>query len=135
VLVADTSAWIEYLRATGSPAHLAMRAEVGAGTVVLPEPVKAELLVGARSNTELTELRRMLDGVDVALVHPRDDFDAAVDLYQRCRTVGITPRGLVDCLIAAMTARTGHPLLHHDRDLAPLAAVAGVPEAPGSLVA
>lgn len=135
MLVADTSAWIEYLRATGSPAHLAMRAEVGAGTVVLPEPVKAELLVGARSNAELAALRRMLDGVDIALVHPRDDFDAAVDLYQRCRTVGITPRGLVDCLIAAMAARTGHPLLHHDRDLASLATVAGVPEAEGSLAA
>lgn len=135
MLVADTSAWIEYLRATGSPAHLAMRTEVSAGTVVLPEPVKAELLIGARSNAELSELRRMLDGVDVALVHPRDDFDAAVDLYQRCRTAGITPRGLVDCLIAAIAARSGHPLLHHDRDLASLAAVAGVPEAPGSLVA
>jgi predicted nucleic acid-binding protein len=135
VLVADTSAWIEYLRATGSPAHLAMRAHVGAGTVVLPEPVKAELLVGARSNAELAALRRMLDAVSVSLVHPRDDFDAAVGLYQQCRAVGITPRGLVDCLIAAMAARAGHPLLHHDRDIGSLAAVAGVPEAAGSLTA
>ena len=133
MLVADTSAWVEYLRRTESPADLALDHAFARHEVVLPEPVKAELLVGARSNAELSALRRMLGSVDIALVHPRDDFDAAVDLYQRCRSVGITPRGLVDCLIAAMAARSGHPLLHHDRDIASLAAVAGVPEAPGSL--
>ena len=135
MLIADTSAWIEYLRRTESPADLALDSAFARNEVVLPEPVKAELLVGARSNAELAALRRMLDGVDIALVHPRDDFDAAVDLYQRCRTVGITPRGLVNCLIAAIAARPGHPLLHPTRALASLAAVAGVPEADGSLAA
>ncbi len=133
VLVADTSAWIEYLRSTGSPSHLALRTAVSTGEVLLLEPVKAELLVGARSNAEVRELRRLLEGFDVELVHPRDDFEAATELYQRCRTIGVTPRGLLDCLIAAMAARTGRPLLHHDRDLTPLVAAAGISEAPGSL--
>jgi len=135
VLVADTSAWVEYLRSTGSPSHLALRAAVSSGEVLLLEPVKAELLVGARSNAEVRELRRLLEGFDVELVHPRDDFEAATDLYQRCRAVGVTPRGLLDCLIAAMSARTGRSLLHHDRDLAHLAAAAGISEASGSLTA
>lgn len=133
VLVADTSAWVEYLRGTGSPAHLALRAAVSTDDVVLLEPVKAELLVGARSNAETRELRRLLEGLDIELVHPRDDFEAATDLYQRCRAIGVTPRGLLDCLIAAMAARSGHALLHHDRDLTPLAVAAGITEAPGSL--
>jgi len=135
VLVADTSAWVEYLRRTESPADLALNDAIENSGVLLLEPVKAELLVGARSNAEVRELRRLLDSFDVELVHPRDDFEAATDLYQRCRTVGVTPRGLVDCLIAAMAARTGRPLLHHDRDLTPLTAAAGIPEAPGSLTA
>jgi len=133
VLVADTSAWVEYLRRTESPADLALNDAIGNNGVLLLEPVKAELLVGARSNVEVRELRRLLEGFDVELVHPRDDFEAATDLYQRCRTIGVTPRGPLDCLIAAMAARTGRPLLHHDRDLTPLAAAAGIPEAPGSL--
>ena len=135
VLVADTSAWVEYLRSTGSPSHLALREAVSSGDVLLLEPVKAELLVGARSNAEVRDLRRLLEGFDVELVHPRDDFEAATDLYQRCRSIGVTPRGLLDCLIAAMAARTGRPLLHHDRDLTPLTAAAGIPEALGSLTA
>lgn len=129
MLVADTSAWIEYLRGTGSPTHLALRASVDAGEVTLLEPVKAELLVGARSNVELAQLRRLLDGLDIELIHPRDDFDAAVDIHLRCRAIGVTPRGLVDCLIAAITQRCGLPLLHADSDLAAIAAAAGIEEA------
>ncbi len=128
MLVADTSAWIEYLRGTGSPAHLALRAGVGSGQVTLLEPVKAELLVGARSNLELAELRRLLDGLDTALIHPRDDFDTAVDIHLRCRAAGVTPRGLIDCLIAAVTQRCGLPLLHADSDLAAIARVVGIEE-------
>ncbi|MCE9621955.1 MAG: PIN domain-containing protein [Actinomycetia bacterium] len=128
MLVADTSAWIEYLRGTGSPTHLALRDAVNSETVTLLEPVKAELLVGARSNVELAELRRLLDGLDIALIHPRDDFDAAVDIHLRCGAVGVTPRGLIDCLIAAVTQRCGLPLLHADSDLAAIAAVVGIEE-------
>ncbi|MDO8391556.1 MAG: PIN domain nuclease [Actinomycetota bacterium] len=135
MLVADTSAWVEYLRRTGSPSHLALLAAVDDDTVILLEPVRAELLTGARSKHELAELRRLLEGFAVELVQPRDDFDAACDLYHRCRAVGITPRGLIDCLIAAMALRAGHPLLHADRDLAAIAAVMGISEAPGSLAA
>ena len=128
MLAADTSAWIEYLRRTESPADLALTTAVDAGEVILLEPVKAELLVGARSNLELAELRRLLDGLDIALIHPRDDFDAAVDIHLRCRAVGVTPRGLIDCLIAAVTQRCGLPLLHADSDLAAIAEVVGIEE-------
>ena len=129
MLVADTSAWIEYLRSTGSPVHLALRANVEAGAVTLIEPVKAELLVGARTDLELRELRRLIDGLDIELIHPREDFDRAAEIHLRCRTVGVTPRGLIDCLIAAVTERCGLPLLHADKDLAAIAAIVGLEEA------
>ncbi len=134
MLIADSSAWVEYLRGTGSPAHLTLRDAVAHDEVVVPELVKAELLVGARSNDELRALRRMLEHFDVLLLAPRDDLDQAVALHLRCRAVGVTPRGLIDCTIAAMAMRTGFPVLHHDRDFAALAPVAGLTLVPGSLV-
>ena len=97
--------------------------------MTLIEPVKAELLVGARTNVELRELRRLIDGLDIELIHPRDDFDRAVEIHLRCRTAGVTPRGLIDCLIAAVTERRDLPLLHADRDLAAIAAIIGLEEA------
>ena len=134
MLIADSSAWVEYLRRTESPADLALDAAVARDEVVVPELVKAELLVGARSNDELRALQRMLEHFDVLLLAPRDDLDQAVALHLQCRSVGVTPRGLIDCTIAAMAMRVGLPVLHHDRDFAALAPVAGVTQAPGSLV-
>lgn len=126
MLIADTSAWIEYLRRTESRADLALAAAVSSGDITLIEPVKAELLVGARSRAELGELRRLLDGLDVQLIHPRDDFDRAVEIHLRCRAVGVTPRRLIDCVIAAITERCQLPLLHADNDLAAIADVIGL---------
>ena len=71
----------------------------------------------------------MVDGLDIELIHPRDDFDRAVEIHLRCRSVGVTPRGLIDCLIAAITERCGLPLLHADSDLAAIAGILGLEEA------
>lgn len=133
MLIADTSAWIEWLRHTGSATNTAFRHALRADLVVLPEPVKAELLFGARSRDEVVMLRRLLETVDVELVHPRDDFEAAVDLFHEARQQGVTVRGLVDCLIAAMAVRLGLPVLHHDVDFARLAPIIELTQAPGSL--
>jgi predicted nucleic acid-binding protein len=54
------------------------------------------------------------------------DFDAAARIYRACRRVGVTPRGMVDCMIAAVAARHGASLLAHDADLARIAGVLGI---------
>lgn len=134
MLIADTSAWVEWLRLTGSPTNVAFREALADGLVTLLEPVKAELLMGARDRTEVGELRRLLETVDFELVHPRDDFESAIELFHTARQRGVTVRGVTDCLIAAMALRLGHPVLHHDQDLARLAPAIDMQEAPGSLV-
>jgi predicted nucleic acid-binding protein len=133
MLIADTSAWVEWLRLTGSPANVAFREALADGLVTLLEPVKAELLMGARDRAEVGELRRLLETVDFELVHPRDDFESAIELQHAARQRGVTVRGLMDCLIAAIALRLDLPILHHDRDFARLAPVIDVREAPGSL--
>ncbi|MFN8233487.1 MAG: PIN domain-containing protein, partial [Actinomycetota bacterium] len=49
MILADTSAWIEYLRGTGSRTHRALRRAIDSGDVVITEPVVMEVLAGARS--------------------------------------------------------------------------------------
>ena len=77
-------------------------------------------------------LRCLLETVDFAL-HPRNDFESATELFHTARQRGVTVRGLTDCLIAAMALRLGHPVLHHDHDLARLALAIDLQQAPGSL--
>jgi predicted nucleic acid-binding protein len=134
MLIADTSAWIEWLRERGSAADLAFDSALANDLVVVPEPVKAELIFGARNRDEVTQLRRLFETVDLELVHPRDDFESAAELFHRARQHGVTVRGVMDCLIAAMALRLELPVLHHDRDFARMAPVIELAEVAGSLV-
>ena len=126
MILADTSAWIEYDRATGSNAHIRVRELIRtSGPLVVTEPVIAEVVMGARTDGREAELRRLLNRFDLVAFDAGVDFDGAVRIYRRCRAVGITP-GIVDCMIAAVAKRNGATLLAHDADLARVADVFGI---------
>jgi hypothetical protein len=57
---------------------------------------------------------------------PAADFEGAARIYRRCRQAGITPRGLVDCMIAAVARRHEPTLLARDIDLDRVAQVIGI---------
>ena len=119
--LADTSAWVEYLRATGSPAHLRLRRLIAdEDDLVTTEVVVMELLAGA-SNDELTRLGRLLGRFELLPVQGLADYEAAAGLYRRCRRAGETVRKLTDCLIAVVAMRAGAALLHRDQDFEAIA--------------
>jgi predicted nucleic acid-binding protein len=117
VILADTSAWVEYLRATGSPAHVRLRELIaGQGELATTEVVVMELLAGAAAQEEVARLRRLLGRFELLPVEGLADYEAAADLYRRCRAGGEIVRKLTDCLIAAVAMRHGATLLHRDVD-------------------
>jgi predicted nucleic acid-binding protein len=117
VILADTSAWVQYLRATGSPVHLRLRKLIAnEGDLVTTEVVMMELLAGETAPEGVTRLRRLLGRFELLPVEGLADYEAAAELYRRCRTGGETIRNLTDCLIAAVAVRHGAILLHCDHD-------------------
>jgi len=121
VILVDTSAWVEFLRGTGSPVGLEVVRLLAAGEPLAScDAVRMELLAGARSATSLRDLRRLLDGTTVLETRPHQYDDAAL-LYRQCRSGGETVRKLVDCLIAACALAAGIPVLHRDVDFEVLA--------------
>jgi predicted nucleic acid-binding protein len=117
VILADTSAWVEYLRATGSPTHLRLRDLIaGDGELATTEVVAMELLAGAADAEDVTRLRRLLGRFELLPVEGLADYEAAAELYRRCRAGGETVRKLTDCLIAAVALRHAATLLHRDHD-------------------
>lgn len=134
MILADTSAWVEFDRATGSPAHLRLRELIrDDGDLAVTEPVVMEVCAGARDDAREHDLRRLLRRFALLGLRPESDFDGAVRVYRTCRRAGVTPRGLLDCLVAAVAWRHDASLLAHDRDLALIAGVLGVELDPGSL--
>ncbi len=115
MILADTSAWVEYLRGTGSAAHTRMRTAMMAAEIAVCDAVRMEVLAGARRHQHLRDLRRLLDRAETIETLP-PDYDAAASIYRSCRRHGETPRSLIDCLIAAIAFRAGAGVLHADRD-------------------
>src|SRR4030088_1424431 len=127
MILADTSAWVEYDRATGSVVHHRVAELIaGEGPLSVTEPVIMEVLAGARSDQRKLDLRRLLLRFRLLRFDAAADFDAAARIYRRCRAVGFTPRGMVDCMIAAVAWRHGAALLAQDVDLERLAEIVGI---------
>jgi hypothetical protein len=117
VILIDTSAWIEFLRATGSPTDRRVVAVAGADRYAITDPIAAELLAGAADAEQARRVRAVIDTGRFFPVRPLFDYEVAADLYRECRRSGATPRSLADCLIAAVAIGNDLEVLAVDRDL------------------
>jgi predicted nucleic acid-binding protein len=127
VILADTSAWVEYDRATGSATDRRLSELIAAeGPIAVTEPVIMEVLAGARSDAREADLRRLLLRFHLHHFDAAADFDGAVRIYRRCRQAGVTPRGLIDCMIASVAWRERAAILARDVDLDRVARVVGI---------
>ena len=125
MILADTSAWVEYDRATGSATDQALTSLItdGGGRLAVTEPVLMEVLAGAKDETRHTQLERLLKSFQWLGADPVADFTGAAKLYRACRAGGVTPRGLIDCMIAGIAIRTGAELLAADQDFDDMARI------------
>ncbi len=123
MILVDSSAWVAFDRATGSEVNRRVRDLLESDDVAVTEPVIAEVCIGARSDRRELDLRRLLARGTSLAFDPAADFDGAVRIYRACRRAGVTPRGLVDCMIANVALRHDVAVLADDADFARLADV------------
>jgi predicted nucleic acid-binding protein len=90
------------------------------GEIAVCDPVRMEVLAGARSDEHLRDLRGLLARASIVATEP-SDYEAAATLYRSCRHGGETVRKLIDCLIAAVAIKANIPVLHADADFDVLA--------------
>ena len=119
MILVDTSAWVEFLRDTGSPVCERVDRLLG-DRIATCDAVRMEVLAGARNERHLEELRGLLaraTSLPTGPVH----YERAAGLYRLCRSQGVTVRKLIDCLIAAVALGADVPVLHADADFDVLA--------------
>jgi predicted nucleic acid-binding protein len=114
LILIDTSAWVEFLRGTGSRACADVD-RLLESEIAITDPVLMEVLAGARNPEHLVQLRALL-GI-ASMRHCRaEDYETAASMYRHCRQSGETVRRLIDCLIAAVAIREQLPVLQQDSD-------------------
>ncbi len=124
MILLDTSALIEFLNRTGSPADTAIEALIANNAdVAIVEIVLTEVLQGIRNEREYREVRASLLSLPVLALKSQDSYIKAADLYRKCRTKGLTIRSTIDLLIAQAAIEHDAVLLHNDRDFEAIATV------------
>ncbi len=129
MILIDTSAWIEYFRATGSIAAVEVRRLVSEETaeIAMCEPIAMEILCGATNDTQYATLERLVDGLPSLIVDNALDFRAAAGIYRAARhRRGETIRSINDCVIAAIAIRHDARIIHCDRDFDVIARITGL---------
>ena len=119
MILIDTSAWIEFLRGTGSATCNRVEALLES-EIAICDAVRMEVLAGARDERHLYNLRRLLARATVFPTEPMH-YDDAAALYRLCRQEGETVRKLIDCLIGAVAIYADLAILHNDADFDVLA--------------
>jgi len=127
VILVDTSAWVEFDRATGSRVDEQLTDLITTtDEVAVTEPVIMEVLAGARTDNREHDLRRLMQRFTLIRFDPVIDFDGATRIYRLCRRSGVTPRGMVDCMIAAVAMRHDAHVLTADADLTRVGEIIGL---------
>lgn len=122
MILVDSSAWIELLRATGSAIDRRLTAALeGDEQLATTGPVVLEILAGARDERHAEDLRALLGRCRFLPLQEPSDHEAAAELYRACRRGGSTIRRLPDCLIAAVALRADVELLQRDSDFEEIA--------------
>lgn len=114
MILIDSSAWVEFLRGTGSRACEEVD-RLLESEIATTDPVLMEVLAGARSPEHLTQLRALLGRASMRHCHP-EDCETAASIYRHCQRSSETVRRLINCLIAAVAIREQLPVLQQDWD-------------------
>jgi predicted nucleic acid-binding protein len=116
VVVVDTSVWIDFFRSATSPETDWLDRELGRQRLALLDLHLFEVLQGVRNERQLRETERLMTRLPVLTTGGADLAIAAAANYRLLRSLGITVRAGVDCLIATYCIQNRHSLLHNDRD-------------------
>ena len=118
MILVDSSAWIEYFRATGSPAAVEVRRLLSdeATEVAMCEPIAMQILSGAVDDSRHAKLEQLVNGLPWLSVDNAIDFRVAAGIYRAARRAGQTIRSLNDCLMAAVAIRHEARIVHRDAD-------------------
>lgn len=117
MIVADTSAWIEFFRGSAHPARAKLRDLLERrADLAITEVVLMEVLAGRRTGDHVEQTRAQLIALPLLRLDGLADFEEAAAIYRACRDSGHTIRSQLDLLIAVPVIRHGASLLHNDRD-------------------
>ena len=116
MIVADTSAWIDYFRGVSAPHTDILDLELSRNRIVTGDLIIAEFLQGFKEEREYQEAKRIMDSLEYRDFVGRELAIAASQNHRMLRRSGITVRKTIDVIIATFCIENDFELIHNDRD-------------------
>lgn len=117
----DSSVWIDWFGGKATPQVERLDASLTREPLVIGDLVLTEVLQGIAHPAQLRRARERLLSLTLVEVAGVEIALKAADNHRALRTLGITPRGTIDTLIATRCIEEDWPLLTGDRDFLPFA--------------
>lgn len=120
MIVADTTAWIDYFNGKDAPHTDALDYALVHNRVVTGDIIIAEFLQGFREEKQYKLAKELMDSLEYHDFVGREIAYKAVRNFRRLRKRGITVRKTIDMIIGTFCIENKYALIHNDRDFDPL---------------
>lgn len=130
MIVVDSTVWIDFLNGHDAPHVRRLRELLGAAEIVVGDLMLCEVLQGLGSEREAEEVEALLRRFEIVGMAGADIAVVAARNFRTLRGQGVTVRKTIDLLIGTWCIVHGRPLLHNDRDFAPMVRHLGLEEVP-----
>ena len=130
MIIADSSVWIDFFNDAPNPQTDRLDGFIRRGPVLMGDLILTEVLQGFRSERDFQKAQQLLANFPmIEIVGPRVALQSARN-FRHLRSLGVTVRKTIDCLIATRCIESGHALLFSDRDFQPFVDHLGLEPAP-----
>jgi predicted nucleic acid-binding protein len=119
MVIVDSCVWIDYFANRITEVTEKLDGFLITREAVIGDLVAAEVPQGVRTDRLFAIIAGLFDQIDQITICDHQTAIAAASHYRHLRSLGITPRGTIDSLIAARCIADGLQLLTSDRDLDP----------------
>jgi predicted nucleic acid-binding protein len=120
MIVADTSAWIDYFNGVLAPHTDRLDSDLETNIIIIGDLIIAELLQGFKTDKEYNTAKKIIENLEYRDFVGKEIATKTANNYRYVRKNGITVRKTIDVIIATFCIENEYQLIHNDKDFDPL---------------
>ena len=126
MIVADTSAWIDYVKGIDAPHTNLLDYELDHNRIITGDLIITEFLQGFRSEKDYQAAKKIMESLEYHDFVGKEIALQSAENFRILRRSGIIVRKTIDVIIATFCIENGFLLLHNDRDFDPMEDLLGL---------
>jgi len=120
MIVVDSSVWIDYFTGKLTKQTNLLDSLLGSELIVIGDIILTEVLQGFQEYRDFNKAKKLLDSLIFRQMLGKELAIKSAENYRILRKKGVTIRKTIDVIIATFCIENNLPLLHSDKDFAPM---------------